>query len=274
MTNRAVVADTEVISLYDGHFKSSRDRITDPEGATVDALLAAAPNDPFTLSNNVFLLRRQGINTLVDTGAGNTMGDTMGKLPEALALAGLRTNDIHHILLTHLHKDHFGGLVDAAGGAVFSNAELVIHEDEAAFWLDRPADAFSPRARRFVEITNEAVAPYRSRLRLVSDGEVLPGISARLAPGHTPGHTAWILSAPRRQAVFWGDLVHVGALHLPRPQTVMVYDLDPAEAAETRKRFLAWAAEDGVLVASSHLDAPGLGTLAIAGAGYAFTPAT
>ena len=66
---------------------------------------------------------------------GESGGPTLGWLPSSLAKAGVGKEEIGLILMTHLHPDHCGGLVDEKGHAVFPNATLVVHEDELDFWL-------------------------------------------------------------------------------------------------------------------------------------------
>ena len=109
-------------------------------------------------------------------------------------------------------------------------------------------------------------------LRVKGGGEA--GIAAQLAPGHTPGHTAWRIETGGEPVLAWGDVVHVAALHLARPETTMVYDLDPPTATATRKALLDWAAESGALVASAHLAAPGLGRIRRASDRYVYQPLT
>jgi glyoxylase-like metal-dependent hydrolase (beta-lactamase superfamily II) len=100
-----------------------------------------------------------------------TMGPTLGKLPQNLRAIGVAPDEIDILLLTHLHPDHSLGLVDEAGRAVFPNAELVVHEIEAAFWLDRtPMPDDSERVTRNTKAQRTVTAPYRDRIRRIADG--------------------------------------------------------------------------------------------------------
>src|SRR4029453_14596258 len=108
---------------------------------------------------------------VIDAGAGNSMGPTLGKLPESLRAFGVAPEEIAAVFLTHIHPDHSNGLVDDAGPAVFANAELILHEAEARFWLDRDeASGESERIRRNIAKAAVATAPYRSRMRLPRRG--------------------------------------------------------------------------------------------------------
>ena len=112
-------------------------------------------------------------------------------------MLGVTPERIETIFLT-LHPDHSNGLVDDAGNAIYPNAEVVLHETEAAFWLDRDeASGATERIRRNIAKTKVTTAPYRERMRTVRDGEAVPGISALLLAGHTPGHTGWLINPAR-----------------------------------------------------------------------------
>jgi hypothetical protein len=92
------------------------------------------------------------------------MGPTLGKLPEHLRAFGVTPEEIAPVFLTHIHPDHSNGLVDDTGRAVFPNAELILHEAEARFWLDREqASGETERIRRNIAKAAVATAPYRSR---------------------------------------------------------------------------------------------------------------
>src|SRR5262249_10643901 len=154
-----------------------------------------------------------------------------------LRVLGVPPEKIDTVLLTHIHPDHALGLVDAAGRAVFPNAELIVHEQEAAFWLDRePSSGATDRVRRNIAKGQGATAPYRDRTRRVRDGETLPGVSAMLLPGHTPGHTGWLIHSGKDAVMMWGDVVHMPAVQVPRPDAALVFDVDPVLARATRAR--------------------------------------
>ena len=201
------------------------------------------------------------------------MGPTLGKLPDSLRAAGVAPERIDTILLTHLHPDHSNGLVDDDGRAVFPNAQLVLHEAEAAFWLDRDEASGARRAHppqhRQGGVTT---APYRARMRTVRDGEALPGVSAVLLAGHTPGHTGWLIQSRGERLLIWGDLVHLASIQIPRPDAALVFDVDPQAACATRRRMFDRAAADKLKVAGAHLDFPGFGAIVRKGTGFAFEP--
>jgi len=94
---------------------------------------------------------------------------------------------------------------------------------------------------------------------------VLPGITAMLRPGHTPGHTNWLIQSGGERILIWGDIVHLAAVQLARPEARLIYDVDSDMAAATRQRVLEWAASERLVVAGAHLGFPGFGTVTRSG---------
>jgi glyoxylase-like metal-dependent hydrolase (beta-lactamase superfamily II) len=270
---RKQIGDITVIALSDGVLAAPLDVVLGVERAEIERLAGRKPGEPLPIAVNAFLLERAGKLALVDTGSGNSMGPTLGGVPQNLRALGVAPERIETIFLTHLHPDHSNGLVDDAGNAIYPNAEVVLHETEAAFWLDRDeASGATERIRRNIAKTAVTTAPYRSRMRTVRDGEAVPDISALLLAGHTPGHTGWLIQSGKDSLLIWGDLVHLAAIQIARPDTGLVYDVDPQAACATRRRMFDRVAADKLVVAGAHLDFPGFGTIVRKGSGFAFEP--
>jgi glyoxylase-like metal-dependent hydrolase (beta-lactamase superfamily II) len=271
-TQKKKVGDIEITAVSDGVLAAPLDVILGMDKAEVERL--SGRKDTITISVNAFLLRLSGKWALVDAGSGNTMGPTLGKLPDNLRALGVAPDAIETIFLTHLHPDHSNGLVDDAGHAVYPNAEIVLNETEAGFWLDRdPSSGATERVRRNIAKAAVTTAPYRQRMRTVRDGEAMPGISALGLAGHTPGHTGWLIQSGNDGLLIWGDVIHLASIQIARPDTPLVYDVDPQAACATRKRMFDRVAADRLMVAGMHLDFPGFGTIVRKGAGFAFEPA-
>ena len=113
---------------------------------------------------------------------------------------------------------------------------------------------------------------YADRLRRVTDHEDIFGISAVLAPGHTPGHTCWLMQSDGACMLAWGDLIHIAEMHLLAPHIAMEYDYDPDLALRSRLRVLDWVATDRIPIAGAHLPVPGIGTIVRRGSRYACEP--
>jgi glyoxylase-like metal-dependent hydrolase (beta-lactamase superfamily II) len=272
MTTRQV-GEYTVTAVLDGVLNSNHDVILGIERAESELLTGIPYGQPLPLDVNCFLIRHGDRLMLSDAGTGHSYGPTLGKLPDNLRAIGVAPESIETILLTHLHPDHSLGLVDEAGRAVFPNAELIVHEVEAAFWLDRtPKPDDSERITRNTKAQRAVTAPYRDRIRRIKDGEVLPGISAALRPGHTPGHTNWLIQSGGERLLLWGDIVHLAKVQIARPDATLVFDVEPQTARATRERVLAMAAAERLCVAGAHLAFPGFGRVSRAGSGFGYTP--
>ncbi len=273
--HRRRVGDVVVTALNDGVLDLPPAAMRGINAEAIAESLQRAFRAPAPRSSvNTFLVQGAGSTILIDTGAGGSMGPLLGNLQANLAAAGVKPDDVDVILMTHLHVDHYGGLASPAGAAVFPRAELVVSQSEADFWLDeaRAAAASDDMKPRFAG-ARAAVAPYRERLRLFDDGEVAPGIQAHPLPGHTPGHTGYLVGSGSDQLLVWGDVFHVPDLQMRRPEVGMVFDVDPDLAIETRRRVLEMAARDRLMVAGMHMHFPAFSHIEKAAEGYAIVPA-
>jgi glyoxylase-like metal-dependent hydrolase (beta-lactamase superfamily II) len=163
-----------------------------------------------------------------------------------------------------MHPDHSAGLTDReTGKAHFANAELVVHENEPRHWLD---DANMARATEreqllYFKCAREQIAPYSDRMRTFTGGEVFPGVIAIPRPGHTPGHTTYMISSGNDQLLIWGDTVHVPEVQTARPEVCIAFDVDPAAAEASRRAVFEMVATDRLLVTGMHLHFPGFSRL-------------
>jgi glyoxylase-like metal-dependent hydrolase (beta-lactamase superfamily II) len=264
------VGDIVVTAISDGYDDGNLEFLRNVDLGRVHDLLVGAFRPVRRVSINAFLVRTKAGAVLIDTGAGGNLGPTSGWLVRNLAAAGLAPTDIVAILLTHMHPDHSAGLTNMqTGKAIYPNAELVMHEAELRYWLDDAELArASERTKPFFEGSRVQIAPYKARTRLFSTGEVMPGIFAMPIPGHTPGHTGYVISSGGEQLLIWGDVVHIPEIQIPLPDAGTYYDVDYEQARQTRKRIFDQAVSDRLLVAGMHLHYPGFHQLAREGDGY------
>lgn len=269
-----IVGGVKVQGLSDGTLPTGIDKVVDMTPAEVERLVGGTDNGIFHIPVNNFVIERDGKVIMIDAGAGNTMYPTLGRLPGNLRAAGIDPAAVTHIVITHLHGDHANGLVDDAGHPHYPNAEIVVHEIEADFWM-APA-----RANDIEKVKNNAartginLKPYLDRIRKVRGSEEYLGFTPVVAPGHTPGHTCWLLGAPGGGGFMaLGDVVHVSAIQIAYPDAGMIYDLDKDQAVRSRKRILDMAASERLAIAGAHVNAPGFGHVVRKGAGFAFEPA-
>ncbi len=268
------VGDVTVTVLNDGVFKASTQFLDGVDAAEAEAMLHQAhrPVPPiFTI--NTFLLQVGDRAIVVDAGMGPGHGEALGLMPRNLAAMGVAPGAVDTVLLTHLHSDHFGGLVDEAGAAYFPNARLVMHADEAGYWLDEASAAAAPEAARATfEGARHATAPYQGRIERATSGEVAPGVSIEPLPGHTPGHSGYLVRSGGDSLLIWGDIVHVPAIQFARPEIGMKFDADIEQARRTRLAVLERAASERLRVAGMHHEFPTFGFVAKAGSGFSFVP--
>jgi glyoxylase-like metal-dependent hydrolase (beta-lactamase superfamily II) len=269
------IGDVIVTAMNDGMFEGAFAMLSNLPAAEAEALHQAAFRAiPPRLAINCFLIHTADRLVLVDSGFGGAIGPLAGHLTDDLVNLGVAPSDIDTVLCTHLHPDHVGGLVNSSGGAVFPNAELVVHADDHRYWADDAtlAHATNDQDRGFVQLARDTIAAYADRTRLLTAGEALPGISIVPEPGHTPGHSGWLVASGGESLLIWGDIVHMPGVQFARPEAGMGFDVDGPAAIETRKRIMDMAATDRLMVAGMHLDFPCFGHVARATAGYAFVP--
>lgn len=271
------LGDILVTAVSDGFLRGSMTVLQNITEADSSAMLRAAFRPaPRHTSLNCFLIRSGGRTALIDTGAGTHMQASAGKLLQNLEAADVAPAAIDTVLLTHMHPDHANGLADAAGSAFFPAAELAMHEAEYAYWCeDQAAEATvtaSGRGAPYFAMARSQAAPYRDRLKLFQGGEVFPGVTALHFPGHTPGHSGFLVASGSESLLIWGDIVHVPEVQVPRPEVTMQYDVDPVQAEATRRRVFDMVATDGQHIAGMHLHFPGLAHLARESGGYRLHP--
>ena len=269
------VGDIVVTAVSDGHLDGSMAVIQNIAPEEAARLLREAFRPvPRRTAVNTFVIHSGGRVALVDTGCGNAMAATAGKLFANLAAAGLRPEEVDAVLLTHMHPDHSNGLADAEGRALFPRAELVMHEAEWAHWHDDAAMARADEAsrERNFQAARDQAAPYRDRLRLHKGGDVFPGVAAMPFPGHTPGHSGYMVASGNDNLLIWGDIVHIPEIQVPRPEVTMAFDVDPGQAEATRRRVFDMVWTDKQAFTGMHLHFPGHSHLIRRHGGYAVLP--
>ena len=213
------VGEFTVTAVSDGVLNSNHDGVLGIDKEDSARLTGVPYGQPLPLDVNSFLIRHRGKLILSDAGRAGTqpMQTTLGELPDNLRAIGVDPAAIDIVALTHLHSDHSMGLVDEAGRKVFPNAELMLHEVEAAFWLDRTLQAGD--SERIVRQLQEAARADRAVSRPHPPHQGRRGAARHhrdAAPGHTPGHTNWLIQSGGERLLIWGDIVHLASVQLAR----------------------------------------------------------
>jgi glyoxylase-like metal-dependent hydrolase (beta-lactamase superfamily II) len=255
------IGDWQLDTLSDGNLMLPADFILGPmpadEVAPILARNGIEAGEPLTPPCNVTLLRGQGRVVLFDAGSGLAFQPSVGELPDALFALGVDPADVTDVVFTHAHPDHLWGALDDFDEAMFYNARHYMGAGELAYWRDPDTvnsigaarQAFAIGAARRLEMLGDMVESF-------DDGnEVLPGVTAVLTPGHTPGHMSFTVG----NAMILGDAVgnhHVG---FEAPGLLSGSDQDQAMAAETRVALLDRIVADDMTVVGFHLPGGGIG---------------
>jgi glyoxylase-like metal-dependent hydrolase (beta-lactamase superfamily II) len=230
--------------------------------------------EKYTLQCNILFINNGKDKVLIDTGAGPTLGHDLGHLPTHLRAAGVQPDQITAVLISHCHLDHIGGLVAPSGLPNFPNAQLYLAEPEWHFWHSPTIDLSSmPIAdgfrQHFINAARTNLDPLQERITTFKFGqEVLPGITAISAVGHSPGHTAFLVASGPDSLLHAGDVFHHPAFDLAHPQWATAFDQDTGLAHQTRRALLDQASSDRSLLMAYHLPFPALGHVRKVGQRY------
>lgn len=275
-THRFKLGDFEVLVIKDGARASGAPGETFGTNQSAEAVGTLLdqnflPKDNFVNSFSPVMINTGRERILFDTGFGEGgRGAGNGRLVEGLASAGYLPDDITIVVLTHLHGDHIGGLMEK-GSPTFKNARYVIGQKEYDFWTS--ADRAGSPAEGGHKAVLANVKPLADKTNFIKGGDdVVNGIQAVEAFGHTPGHLTFAVESSGRQLILTADTANHFVLSLQRPDWEVRFDMDKAAAAASRKSVFDRLATDKTAFLGYHMPFPAVGYVEKQGEGYRFVP--
>ncbi|MGB3278436.1 MAG: MBL fold metallo-hydrolase [Pseudorhodobacter sp.] len=204
--------------------------------------------------------------TVVNTGAELVLFDTglnAGGITAALSAAGYAPDQIDTVVLTHMHGDHIGGLMNETA-PTFANARYITGATEHNHWMAAGNEGFDKNVR-----------PLNDKIGFLDDGgSVSSGISALASHGHTPGHMGYMLESEGASLMLIADLANHYVWSLAYPDWEVRFDMDKAMAAAARRKVLGMLAADRVPFIGYHMPFPALGYVETRGDGFQYVPSS
>ena len=215
------------------------------------------------------LLQQKDKIILIDTGMGfsenpiDIRGSSLvfkGRLHQLLRQENIQPEGITDVIITHFHPDHIGGIFSEAGKLNFPNARFHMHEDEWNYWHSSKSVNQLDYFKLFIE--NNITKLKKQNLHLIKGDfvELLPGITAVKAYGHTPGQIALIIQSDKEHLLVISD-TFLHPLHIERLDWQTSYDMDHLKAKQSRNKLIDLAYKDNMLVSAFHFNFPGLGSI-------------
>jgi glyoxylase-like metal-dependent hydrolase (beta-lactamase superfamily II) len=274
---RYKVGDITVTALNDGFAKRPLEGfVRNAELADVKKAMEQAylPSDALSITFTTLALQIGDKLTLIDTGNGDSGAPTSGAWMKNFQAAGLDPKNVTSVIFSHFHGDHINGFRLKDGTAVFPNAEVLVPAPEWAFWMDDAKMNAAPEAMKgaFAGV-RRVFGPVAQDVKQYEAGkEIVPGVTAIAAPGHTPGHTAYAVSSGSGKLLVLSDTTNHPALFVRNPDWSAVFDMDGPQAAATRRKLLDMAVADKMQVCFYHAPFPATGHIAKAGNGFELVP--
>lgn len=274
---RYKVGDITLTAINDGFGRRPLEGfVRNAELADVKKAMEAAflPPDALNITFTTLVLQQGDKLTLIDTGNGDSGAPTSGTWAANFKAAGFDPKNVNTVVFSHFHGDHINGFRLKDGTAMFPNAEVMVPAAEWAFWTDEAKASAAPEAMKGAFAAVKRVfGPVSKDVKQFEPGkEILPGITAIAAPGHTPGHTVFAVSSGNGKLMIMSDTTNHPALFVRNPEWSAVFDMDGPQAATTRKKLLDMVSAERMQVAFYHAPFPATGHIAKAGNGFELVP--
>ena len=190
-----------------------------------------------------------------------------------MAAAGLDPKDVKTIIISHFHGDHiFGLMAKDTNAQTFPEAEIIVPAAELKWWT-QPVDSIPQPRRALAQRVQATLTGWKNIKPVDGEADLVPGIRAIPAHGHTQGHTAHLISSGGAQLIATADVTNIQTLFVKHPEWQAAFDHVPDQAVETRRKLFDRAIADKAMVAGYHWGLPNVGTISKDGNGYALTAA-
>jgi glyoxylase-like metal-dependent hydrolase (beta-lactamase superfamily II) len=278
---RYKVGDYEITVVTDGVNKIAKlpdNFVTNASKEDVDKALAASfmPAGTLNIPYTPVVVNTGSKLIVFDTGTGqaslaNTNGSS-GQFHDNLAAAGIDRKAVDTVIISHYHPDHVNGLVMADGSLGFANAEILVPATEHKYWMDDGEMSRAPAGRMeglFKNNRRVFSGDVIKRVKTYDAGkEIAPGITSVATPGHTPGHTSYVLSSAGKTLFVQADVTNVPFLFARNPGWHAFFDQDGKQAEETRRKTYDMLAADKMMVQGFHYPFPAVAFVEKSGTGY------
>lgn len=238
-----LVGDISIEPVYDGTAVLKTDMFAHSDWTEHQHLLD--DQGDLTIPVGAFLVRNGDHLALLDAGVGDLQNEMFdgGAMLDSLRALGVEPSDIDTVIVSHLHTDHMGWLA-VDGEITFANATVHIGAADWEYYVDEG------NAGRHNTATLRTV---QERVELVHDDGVtlLPGMTTRLTPGHTPGHMSTVISSGNERLIVLGDALHCPA-QLTELEWEFFYDIDAALARKTRAALVEEASDGHTMLLPCH----------------------
>ncbi len=274
---RFELGDFEVTTLLDGAIKLDGPHPIfgqNVEESEVHALAEAnfLPPSQMAISFTPVIINTGEQVIMFDSGNGAGRRPDAGHLAELFEQAGFATDEVDLVVLTHFHPDHIGGLMED-GSPLFANASYVANEAEYDFWS--PEDKLTGNTERVAKLTQSNVVPLADKMTFIKAGDdVVSGVTAVDASGHTPGHTAFHIESAGKRLMITADTANHYVMSLQKPDWHVRFDMDKEAAIAARKSVFGMIAADKIPFTGYHMPAPAVGFVEEVDGGFRYVPAS
>ena len=251
------------------------------EEALAAAEAAYMPKGMVTVPFNPQLINTGSKLVLIDCGNGianfEPSKGAVGRTLQNLAAAGVDPKSVDVVLMSHLHPDHTNGIRALDGSMAFPNAEIMVPAKDWEFWMseENAAKAESNQMmKNYFANVKKIYAGIESKVTRYDWGkEVVPGVTSVATPGHTPGHTSFVVASGNSKILIQSDVTNIPEFFLRNPDWHVAYDVDPETAQATRHKFYDMAAAEKATVVGFHFTFPSIGHVEKDGPKYRLIPA-